>query len=160
MYYFMKTIASKEFIKNVSELIVSKPTTKLIEKVIFWYMCSVHENKTSKFTWYIVQHISLFNSCLCNFGTCITHSCCQILTWCLVLLHVTVKDCIINDHCPINIRKSPHSRRKVNSPDLVGMSEIVVAAKLSHGRDFDKSETGHGTASRRLRIILKQNSLF
>ena len=36
MYYFMKTIASKEFIKNVSEPIVSKPTTKLIEKVIFW----------------------------------------------------------------------------------------------------------------------------
>ena len=61
---------------------------------------------------------------------------------------------------PINIRKSPHSRRKVNSPDLVGMSEIVVAAKLSLGRDFDKSETGDGATMGQPRIILKQNSLF
>ena len=31
----MKTIASKELVKNVSELIVSKPTTKLIERLFF-----------------------------------------------------------------------------------------------------------------------------
>ena len=60
----------------------------------------------------------------------------------------------------INIALSTHCRRNVNSPDLVGISEIVVAAKLSLGRDFDKSETGDGATMGQPRILLKQNSLF